>query len=122
MTAVEDAKAALEASDNRTVRLPAVELAHADRVQLALEHDIHSVWDLVTGQWAFSRGVPEEVVLGYQAETTTPMTSEAAAHPIASEPNPGVENPPVKATGPEPEPEPAPEPVPAPEPTPAPTV
>jgi hypothetical protein len=96
MTAVDDAKKALESSSNQTVRLPA-ELSHADRVQLALEHDIHSVWDLVTGQWAVSRGVPQEVVLGYQAESDTPMTSEAAAHPIATEPDAGIENPPVKA-------------------------
>jgi len=111
MTDVTDIKTAVESSANTTVRLPA-ELSHTDRVQLALEHDIHSVWDLVTGQWAFSKGVPEETVLSYQAETDTPMTSETAAHPIASEPNPGVENPPVK--GPEPEPEPAPDSEPAP--------
>jgi uncharacterized Zn finger protein len=97
MTAVDDAKKALETSSNQTVRLPGVELGHADRVQLALEHDIHSVWDLVTGQWAVSKGVPQEVVLGYQAESDTPMTSETAAHPIATEPDAGIENPPVKA-------------------------
>lgn len=56
-----------------------VALSHADRVILALDHGVHSVWDDVRGMWSFNQGVPEEVAMAYIHETDKPAPAKKDA-------------------------------------------
>lgn len=75
-----DVAAELAVSDSRTVYRD-VPLDHPTRVRLALEHDIHSVWDAPRKVWSFSKGVPEEQVMTYHALSDSPAVSDDAEHP-----------------------------------------
>ena len=56
------------------------ELTDDDIKTLNVEHGILAVEDVVRDAWAFSRGVPEEVLQTHEAEEAAP--AEAAAAPV----------------------------------------
>jgi len=69
-------------SHSATVYVPkeeAGELTDDDIKTLNVEHGILAVEDVVRDAWAFSRGVPEEVLQAHQAETAP---AEVAATPV----------------------------------------
>jgi hypothetical protein len=60
-------------------------LTEDHRRTLALEHGIHAVYDVVRDAWAFTRGVPEEVLQAHQGEAPAESQSAFGDLPSASD-------------------------------------